>query len=263
MPFIKPCLESVEKFAHEIIVVEGCVEGFCDKRLSIDGTTAFLDSINGDKIKVIRKKQGFYKSKMEMQNEALKIVSGNYVWLLDCDEFYLDEDIEKTFWMINEFNPQKIGFRIKNFFKGCRYIIDSLEEYGPFYYSNYAWRIFKFQKGLKFISHRPPTLNSVFDNVILYPNVMKKRFGIEMFHFGYIYDEQVLSKISFYENKLSNHVGMRNWFENFFKKWSIKNRKNIERKGFGVWYPDRNTITTLYKGKLPNGVAKIFEEANK
>ncbi len=91
MPFIEYSLKSVYDFAHEIIIVEGAVENcmFAANAdgSSTDGTVEFIESFPDpqNKIKLVRSR---WPEKCEMQNEALKHVTGDYVWLIDSDEVY-------------------------------------------------------------------------------------------------------------------------------------------------------------------------------
>ena len=98
-PFLTSALEAVYDFAHEIILVEGAVESCrfaADAQgKSIDGT---LDDIKKfpDPLKKIKLIQGLWPEKNEMQDEALKLVTGDYVWLMDSDEIYKQEDLKKV-----------------------------------------------------------------------------------------------------------------------------------------------------------------------
>ena len=261
MPFIKSCIESILPFAHEIIVVEGVVEDFSKNTLSTDGTTDVLDDLEKEhsKIKVLRfRKKRKFKFKKDMQNLGVKYATGDYVWIVDCDEFYLAKDIGKVLRLISETQPKKIGFRINNFFKGCDYVMDG-DEKKRFYGMNYAWRVFKWETGMQFIEHRPIKTNKKLSGEIFTPGLMESH-GIKMFHFGYIFNSQVKSKIDFYQKRLIGHEGMEDWYENFFKKWTPGNREQIESNGYGVWPPDQTTKTVRYTGELPNRIINLFRE---
>ena len=98
MPFIEHALKAVYPFAHEIIVVEGAVEN-CQFAANSDGSSrdGTVDCIRNmpDPSGKIRLLQGKWPEKCEMQNAALAHVTGDYVWLMDSDEIYRSEDLEK------------------------------------------------------------------------------------------------------------------------------------------------------------------------
>jgi len=103
--FIEPCLNGIYDFADEIILVEGCVpytrwlgqataEGG-----SIDNTSSiiknYMNSVDSKLNKIQYVPPHIYSSKIEMRNEALKRCSGEWVMLVDADEFYTEEDLLK------------------------------------------------------------------------------------------------------------------------------------------------------------------------
>src|SRR3989304_6272987 len=129
MPFIEYSLKSVYDFADEIIIVEGAVEKcmFAANAAggSTDGTVEFIESFPDpqDKIKLVR---GRWPEKCEMQNEALKHVTGNYVWLIDSDEVCKTENLERIKGILR-IDPSitQVNFIPDNFWKGLDYIFVS------------------------------------------------------------------------------------------------------------------------------------------
>jgi len=102
-PFTKYCLRSIYDFAHEIIIVEGATK--YAKAIStpdghsIDSTLKSIEDFIRDedtekKVKLITK-NGFWEEKDEMSDAYASKTTGNYLWQIDIDEFYLEEDIKK------------------------------------------------------------------------------------------------------------------------------------------------------------------------
>ncbi|MHA2219841.1 MAG: glycosyltransferase, partial [Candidatus Hodarchaeales archaeon] len=245
MPFIEYTINMVSKFADRIIVVEGAISKVVEitgSASSNDGTLEYLvDLWKHHKIELlILKENECWENKMAMQNAGLKIVNTDYLWLVDVDEFYLDNDILRIMTILKEEKPDLINFHALNFFKGKDYIISGGGSKFKLNSSRIS-RVFRIEEGCNFISHRPPTLNINPKNVIT--SVITKKL------------DQVEFKAKLYERILpTDHGGVMNWYNNFFKKWSPRNRVNLEGKEYGVWFPDKKTITEKFKGKRPEAL---------
>jgi len=87
-PFIKYQLDSIYKFAHEIIIIEGAYLKFSHATIngrSKDNTIKTIENYNDEenKIKLITN-DGFYNDRKEMCNEFLKYVTGEIIWQIDA-----------------------------------------------------------------------------------------------------------------------------------------------------------------------------------
>ena len=85
MPFIEACIEMMKPYAHEIIVVEGAVEELKMGGTSTDGTLSYLLGLHKkNEITLINNDPSphHWLDKQDMQNEALRHVTGDYVWLI-------------------------------------------------------------------------------------------------------------------------------------------------------------------------------------
>jgi glycosyltransferase involved in cell wall biosynthesis len=160
MPFLEASLKSVYKHAHEIIIIEGAVEKcrFAAKPdgSSLDGSVECIQCFP-DPERKIRMVQGIWPEKNEMQNKALELVTGEYIWLLDSDEVYREKDIEKVEAILKS-DPSitQISFIAHNFWKGFEFIFESKKFKEPGYQYR---RVFRFLPGSRFLTHRPPTLS--------------------------------------------------------------------------------------------------------
>lgn len=271
MPFVEYALKSIYEFAHEIVIVEGAVEN-CKFAANFDGSSKdgtveaiknFSDPDN--KIKFI---QGFWPEKMEMQNKALEYITGDYVWLIDSDEVYRNEDLEKVENLIlKDPTITQINLIPDNFWKGFDYIFVS-----PRFFEreNHYRRIFSYKKGAKFISHRPPTLiwpdeNKTTEQMKLIDGNSARDMGIRMFHYSYIYPNQVEQKINLYKNygwDKNWNIDFDEWYERFFLRWNEENRAELEKK-FPVWTGDRNSATQKQSFDHPEVMSEFIKSFNK
>jgi len=269
MPFIEYSLKSVYNFAHEIIIAEGAVED-CMFAANPDGsskdaTVEFIKSFPdpANKIKLI---QGRWPEKCEMQNEALKYVTGNYVWLIDSDEVYKKEDIEKIKELLRK-DPSitQVNFIPDNFWKGLDYIFVS-----PMFFehAHHFRRLFKYVPGAQFTTHRPPTMvwpNSSLttEQMHLVDGLQTRQMGIILYHYSYVVDEQVVQKMEYYGRRGPWEVSGLNrsqWYHQCYLKWTPANRKEIEAR-YPVWMGDKNSCTEPFKGSHPQVMADFIAKS--
>ncbi len=219
-PFTKYCLRSLYKFAHEIIVVEGATLNAKSISTpdghSIDSTLKSINEFISEedtekKIRLVTR-DGFWKEKDEMSQAYASIATGNYLWQIDVDEFYLEEDMEKVLSILKK-DPSitAISFLMKCFWGGIEYA----EESPVFGDIN---RIFKFGPGYKYINHRPPTLidekgNNLRNIKWLDGTTMRARYGIYMYHYSVLFPAQVSMKAKYYASI----------FKKDFVKWADNN----------------------------------------
>ncbi|MHC4622304.1 MAG: FkbM family methyltransferase, partial [Planctomycetota bacterium] len=259
MPFIEFSLKSIYDFAHEIIIVEGAVENcmFAANAdgSSKDGTVEFIKSLSdpANKIKVI---QGKWPEKCEMQNEALKHVTGDYVWLIDSDEVYKSEDLEKVKDILNK-DPSitQVNFIPDSFWKGLDYIFVSSEFFKD--WCHYR-RLFKYVAGAKFTTHRPPTMvwpgsDRTTEKMHLLDGTATRQMGIIFYHYSYVLDKQVKQKIQLYHRYgwgRNWNLDLLEWYKECFLKWTPQNRQEIDSR-YPIWTGDINSRTLFFSGTHP------------
>lgn len=259
MPFLEYSLKSVYDFAHEIIVVEGAVEKCMfaanPDGSSKDGTVEFLKAFP-DPAHKIRLIQGRWPEKCEMQNEALRYVTGDYVWLIDSDEVYKREDLEKIRIILKK-DPSitQVNFIPDNFWKGLDYIFVSKKFFEA---AHHYRRLFKYKPGAVFTSHRPPTLRwpgceQTTEQMRLLDGLATRRLGIIPFHYSYVLDSQVRQKIELYRRygwgRMWN-LDLEEWYQQCFQKWTPAHREEIEKQ-WPVWTGDRQSHTEPFTGTHP------------
>ena len=211
-PFIRYNLRSLYPFAHEIIIVEGA----CRTAASIatpdghskDGTLEILKEFKSNedpenKITIVTAaeegyKDGFWPEKDEMCAAFAKRITGNYLWCVDHDEFYRKEDMEKTIKLLNG-DYDELSFEALIYFGCSEYIIDG----GIPQWDKELIRLFKWEKGYTFTSHRPPT---VLDRTGL--DLRRKRWlkardlrklGVFIYHYSLLFPKQAYEKVSYYK----------------------------------------------------------------
>ncbi|MFX0200139.1 MAG: methyltransferase domain-containing protein, partial [Candidatus Hodarchaeota archaeon] len=267
MPFIEYSLKSVYDFAHEIIIVEGAVEKCMfaanPDGSSTDGTVEFIKSFPDTQNK-IRLIQGKWPEKCEMQNEALKYVTGDYVWLIDSDEVYKREDLEKIKEVLKA-DPSitQVNFIPDSFWKGPNYIFVSPEFFKQWCHFR---RLFKYITGAVFTSHRPPTMlwpgsDKTTEQIHLLDGTKTRQMGIIFYHYSYVLDKQVKQKIELYHRYgwgENWNIDLLEWYNECFLKWTPENRQEIDSK-YPIWTGDRDSHTLHFTGTHPE-VMKDFVE---
>lgn len=266
MPFIEFSLQAIYDFAYEVVIIEGavktCMFAANPDGSSKDGTIEFIESFPDpeNKIKIIR---GTWSEKCEMQNEALKQISGDYVWLVDSDEVYHKKDIQKVIRMLKEDSTiTRVDFFPYNFWKGFDYIMSSPKLVNDAYSFR---RVFKFIPGAVFTNHRPITMSwgkgvVKKEHIIKASRMMKE--GIRFCHYSYVLANQVYEKTEYRCRRCgpaAHGVNRMEWFEKGFLKWTPKNRKEIEKK-YSTWSSDLNACSKLFEGTHPEVMLGFIEK---
>jgi len=269
MPFIEAALKSIYKAAYEIIIIEGAEEqcwwAANSDGSSNDGTVEFIKSFP-DLKKKIKFIQGKWDYKLQMQNEALKIATGNYVWLVDSDEVYKELDIKIIMQILWEDRGiYQINLPIIHFWKGFDYIISSEEK--P---RNEICRIFRRIPPCYFTTHRPPTL--FLEKFNKETNKCKKigrktleKIGIFCYHYSHILQKQVKQKTALYKIygwELPWRIDLEDWFWNCFIKWTPGNKETIESQ-YRILPVDRKSKTKQFLGTHPKFMEDIIRDFRK
>lgn len=264
MPFIEFSIKAVYGYAHEIIVIEGAVEQclFAANAdgSSVDGTVTAIKNYPDPDAK-IHFVQGIWPEKLEMHNRALELVTGDYVWLVDSDEVYKGDDVSRVCKMLFQ-DPTivRVDFIPDNFWKGFDYIFISdkfLEE--PCHYR----RLFKFLPGMRFISHRPPTVAGETGRIV--SGNETRGMGIYPYHYSYVLWSQVCQKIELYHRYgwgMQWEVNLDEWYREMFLKWTPDNREVLEER-YPVWTGDKASRTRPFLGEHPESMHQFisgFEE---
>ncbi len=233
-PFTRYCLRSLYPYAHEIIVVEG---GHEDTKSvctpdghSIDGTLESLHKFKAEedtenKLTIVVR-DGFWPKKDELGNDRTpqsrayaERATGDYLWQIDIDEFYREEDMERIIRLLqNEPSITSVTFPTHTFWGDINYVSDSWAlRRGEKYYH----RLFKWSKNYKYLTHEPPTVldeNGIDlrqKHWISGKEMLRKK--IFMYHYSLLFPWQVEQKVKVYQNeKPDDCSGITDWAENNF-----------------------------------------------
>jgi hypothetical protein len=215
-PFTRYNLRSLYSFAHQIIVVEGaCRAAAAVARPdghSADGTYELLNcfAVEEDperKMLIVSAKDdghedGFWPEKDEMCWAYAKRTTGEFLWQIDSDEFYKQEDMEKVLQLMSQ-GIDAISFPTLTFFGGLGYKIEGFKLICDRYAE--VHRVFKWGAGYQLVSHRPPTVLDESGVDVRTKNwinaVGAARIGLQMYHYCYLFPHQVLAKSIYYSTK--------------------------------------------------------------
>jgi hypothetical protein len=262
---LKECLEQIYPHAHQIVVAEGPVKFWQDRGKSTSGdrTNNILNNFPDpeNKISVIH---GQYTEKDDQCNAYMSKIKEDtdYLWMVDSDEIYKTDDILKTIEFLKEEKPTSIGVKSCTFYGGFDYKLTGFEEN----VDNFI-RIFKYQKGCDWLTHRPPTIR--YKQSIKLKHIDSDSFydltGVLMYHYSYVFDKQVKNKIQYYESKVSKLKCIKNYYQNVFLPWvhgGKVQRILIENKYNGVheWRPEFRgpCKTQRFIGTHPKSITKSF-----
>ncbi len=213
-PFLLYNLRALYPFAHQIIVVEGaCVAASSlatPDGHSNDGTLETLRKFRSqedteNKLLIVTaedegKPDGFWSEKDEMSQAYARRATGDWLWQVDSDEFYLEKDIETIFKMLQA-DPtiSGISFPYLQFWGGFDYLEDG--QWFRYDLPNFD-RLFRWRQGYQYIDHRPPTVVDVqgrdMRTIKWVSHREMKRLRIYLYHYSYVLPHQAYQKTGYY-----------------------------------------------------------------
>jgi len=233
---LQECLEQVYPFAEQILIAEGPVEYWQrqGRTTSIDDTNKILDNFPDpdNKITVVHgqfsEKDDQCKAYMDHINDDI-----DYIWNLDSDEIYKTEDLEKIIGFLKDEKPTSVGIRSCSFYGGFDYYLTGFE----LNKDNFL-RIFRYVKGATWLTHRPPTisypLNANIETKHVDSDTLYKRLGVQMYHYSYVFPDQVYKKVSYYKDSVSKELCIDNYFERVYLPWISGKRIKTENEFYGA-----------------------------
>ena len=230
---LSPLLKSIYKYAHKIIFVDNAVTYWADKGFngSVDDTIKIIKEFPDPENKIILHQIGRVKEKTEACQAYMKAVpeDTDYIWAIDSDEIFSNEDMEKIIKVLKDRRPASISFRSTSFFGGFEYYMTGFEHQIGFK------RVLKYSKGAVYEEHRPPKLSSEIGDIIGSDEIAD-RYGVTMYHYSYAFPKQVHDKVEYYKNAVSKDNCKDNYFEDVWLKWVLNpdQREEIERVNNGV-----------------------------
>ena len=274
---LKECLECVYPFAEQILIAEGPVKFWQDqgKTTSEDKTNQILQNFPDpdNKIKIVH---GQFFEKDEQCNAYMQFLNDDvdYFWQIDSDELWKAEDIKKVIQVLEKEKYTSVDVKSCSFYGGFdRYIGGFERQKGNFH------RIFKVYPGSRWLTHRPPTMGhragiQVLPSRHLDGDTLYDNYGVQMYHYSYVFPTQVNKKIFYYRAKVSMNKCIDNYFDLVYLNWVTgdeQNRKFVEKFFNGVheFKPEyrSHTKTESFTGTHPKPIEdnlvnlkKRFEE---
>ena len=234
---LRECLESIYPYASQILISEGPVKYWQEQgyTTSTDGTNDILDNFPDpdNKIKIVH---GQFDEKDDQCNAYMQYLNddADYIWNIDCDEIFKSEDIEKLIEILKKERPTSVGFKSCSFYGGFHDSMGGFEENVEF------MRIRKVYPGSYWATHRPPTIAhkmrlDAWSEKHLDHNTLYNNYRIKMYHYSYVFPDQVYQKINYYKTKISKDNAIDNYFDEVYLPWVLnQNRNLIEQKYLGV-----------------------------
>jgi len=272
-PFTRYCLRSLYPFAYEIIVVEGGHEGAWNVTTtdghSIDGTleTLLRFKQNEDpenKVQIITKR-GYWPQKDEFgrdrtpQSRAYaEVATGDYLWQVDIDEFYRNEDMLRIIDIIRDDESiSGITFPTYTFWGRKDILCDSWASRRG---SKYYHRLFKWGKGYKYVTHEPPTVTNEIGQDLRNIHWLKgeelARRNIYMYHYSLLLPWQVRQKTLLYQNEKPDYCGeMVNWAKNNY--FHLRNPYRVHNQ---YWSP---SWLERFHGSHPPEIIRMMEDIDR
>lgn len=270
-PFMRYCLRQIYPFAHQIIVVEGAVEGARHAASldghSVDGTLDVLRAFQRDedpdrKIEIVTR-EGFWSEKDEMSQAYAERATGDYLWQVDVDEFYTRETMQKVVDLLaGEPAIAAVSFPILTFWGAPDVICDGLYlrtfDPGATWNPSEIHRIFRWGPGYRYLTHRPPTVvDASGRDPRLGARWVRARearsLGLVIFHYSLLFPRQVSDKSAYY-----GQLGYSSWVRS--SEWAAANYEVLKHP-FHVHNAYRwPSWLRPYRGPWPEQVAIMWRD---
>tara|TARA_R110001592_G_scaffold189713_3_gene435258 strand:+ start:182 stop:1018 length:837 start_codon:yes stop_codon:yes gene_type:complete len=207
-------LDQADKLADFVFITEGATKAvnhywdgdtssFTNDGKSTDNTISIIKKYIKHKPKFFLKEaDGFWDGKTQMLNywfyEDSPIYEADYVWQVDADEFYTEENAFKILSILESELPSRVDFFANHFWGDFNHCID--ERSDGVWANEIPWRrIFKINKKSEWISHEPPDMHfNEYKKIITKYQTLEK--GIKLEHYSYVSEDQVIFKSKFYNN---------------------------------------------------------------
>jgi len=236
---LKECLEQVYPFAEQILIAEGPVEFWQrqGRTTSTDDTNKILNEFPDPENK-IRITHGQFSEKDEQCKAYMSSIDDDidYIWNLDSDEVYTTEDLKKIVAMLETERPTSVGVRSCSFYGGLEHYLTGFE-----LATDNFLRIFRYEKGSTWLTHRPPTIQYPSESTIVRKHIdsdtLYSLLDVQMYHYSYVFPDQVYKKVSYYKDSVSKQNCIDDYFNSIYLPWVTggdDDRLAIENKYWGV-----------------------------
>ena len=259
---LQECLEQVYPFAEQILIAEGPVEYWQrqGRTTSTDDTNKILDNFPDpdNKIKIVH---GQFNEKDDQCKAYMQYINDDidYIWNLDSDETYKTEDLKKIVSFLESYQPTSVGVRSCSFYGGFDDYLTGFE-----LATDNFLRIFKYVKGATWLTHRPPTISYPPNVDIVERHVdsdtLYDLLGVQMYHYSYVFPDQVHKKVSYYKDSVSKELCIDNYFTRVYLPWVSGEREMVESEFYGVHefkpHVRGQCFTNKFDGEHPYSIQK-------
>jgi hypothetical protein len=211
------CITNIYPFVDELFISEGATAEFTSRQDpgnpqwaipprgdSVDGTAKYVlhDLIDPEsKIHFVRRKETPWEDKVQMFNAVMSEMEGDFMWLVDSDEFYHPQDMRTIRAEIDARYPNMGTFQVHHFYGDFNSVVSS--DTGHLWPNANPWhRIFKISKDYTWTSHHPPTLvDKGGRDIATYPNSVvdfTAEHKIKIYHYSQVVKSQVDFKGAFF-----------------------------------------------------------------
>lgn len=268
---IEQSLRSIYDFVDEIVIAEGPVKYWQERGVatSTDRTKEVINNFV-DPDNKIRWISSCYEEKDHQFQSALNLMTfdPDYLIQIDSDEVWTKESLSGLKRLLYERNPVSVGVHSNTFVGGLDRVIGGFEEK-----TDNFLRVFKWEKGCRFITHRPPTIrysdgNQTRGKGHIDSDEALSHYGVSMCHYSYVWPSQVKSKIEYYRSKVSMQNCISDFYENYWRPWvlasSIDEKWEIEKQIMGMheFKPEVRgpAFTKPYAGIHPDAIIDVKEQ---
>lgn len=215
-PFLEHNLRAIYPFAHQIIVVEGATRAASalaapdghSKDESFQMLLRFKSQNDPEnKLTIISAvdegfADGFWPEKLEMSQAYARRATGDWLWQVDGDEFYLQEDMREISRLLSEDDSiTAVSFPYLEFFGGFNYLITG--QWHKYEHPRFH-RLFKWGQDYLYTDHRPPTVTDEKGRDVRSLNWLSTPMNggkmIYLHHYAYVLPKQAEQKAGYYAN---------------------------------------------------------------
>ena len=144
---------------------------------------------------------GFWPGEKHEQSRAYaRRATGDYLWQVDIDEFYLERDMEQVLDRLAATpTVDAMSFRQVTFWGGLGYVADGwyLRRGAADYH-----RLFRWGPGFEYATHRPPTVRDETGRDLRKGTWLTRRrpprWGVRLYHYSLLLPQQVIDKCDYY-----------------------------------------------------------------
>lgn len=216
LPLLRYNLQALYPFAHQIIVVEGAVRSANQLAQpnghSQDGTWEMLQDFARQhdpehKLHLVSAADegyadGFWPEKDEMSQAYAKRATGDWLWQVDSDEFYQEQQMAALLEQLDaDTSVSGCSFPYIEFFGSFDSHITG--EWHRFAHPRF-YRLFRWGPGYRYASHRPPTvLDAQGRNLHQLHWLASPRVNgrpMFLYHYSYVFPKQARQKVGYYSN---------------------------------------------------------------